>query len=89
MHDNCLYEIAASAIGATIGINDMLKVMAFSLQWRNRLYWIRYGHTEVVLNNGDSVKFTNCPIVATLNKHYFKSSNTFVELEDDFYPPIK
>ena len=70
-------------------LRDIQKVKIHCLLWSKRLPWINYGYTEVVLNNGDSLKFTNLLLGITSSKHYFESTDTVVAQEEDFYTWIK
>jgi hypothetical protein len=67
---------------------DIQKVKIYSLAWSRRLPWFTYGYTEVLLNNGDRLKFTNLLFDTTSSRNYFKSTNTTVEQLEDFYPWI-
>lgn len=66
-------------------IKDIQKVKIHSLAWSRRLPWFNYGYTEVLLNNGDRLKFTNLLFDTTSSKNYFKSTNTTVEQVQSFY----
>jgi hypothetical protein len=70
-------------------IKDIQKVKVHSLLWSKRLPWINYGYTEVFLNNGDRLKFTNLLFDTTSSRNYFKSTNAIVEHVADFYTWIK
>jgi hypothetical protein len=70
-------------------IKDIQKVKIHSLAWSRRLPWINYGYTEVLLNNGDKLKFTNLLFGITSSMNYFKNTNITVEKVQDFYTWIK
>jgi hypothetical protein len=70
-------------------IKDIQKVKIHSLLWSKRLPWISYGYSEVIFNNGESLKFSNLLIATISSEIYFVSRNTLVEKVEDFYTWIK
>jgi hypothetical protein len=65
-------------------IKDIQKVEIHSLALR-RLPWFNYGYTEILLNNGNRLKFTSLLFDTISSRNYFKSINTPVEQVEDFY----